>query len=181
MSMYSGRCDVADCYDDKSDEYLQKSNFYIGEDIVPLRINNQHDLAPYYPYLVAVAGSDGTRSTISMSTESYIDIEEREHLDWKLRDLQKYRRKCKRNKVPYVEEEALKKTILFEPTDVDREIARRVGQYGDKATIDGLHDSLHEYYRNRLFEKMVELGWDKKTADYWIWKDWGRIYDKYKE
>lgn len=181
MSMYSGKCDVADCYDDKSDEYLQMSDFYLGEQIVPLRINNQHDLAPYYPYLVAVAGSDGTRSTVSISTESYIDREEREHLEWKLRDLQRYYRKCRRKKIPFLEEEALKNTMLFDPTDVDREIAHRVRLYGDNATINGLHDSLHEHYRNRLFKKMVELGWDEKTTDYWIWKDFNRIYDKYKK
>lgn len=181
MSMYSGKCDVADCYDDRSDEYLRKSDFYLGDCIVPLRINSQKDLAPFYPYLVSCASWSKERATVRMTEDSFIDREEREHLGWKLRDLQKYRRKCKRDKIPYVEEEALKKITLFEPTDIDREIARRVGKYGDKATIDGLHDSLHEYYRNSLFEKMVELGWDKKTADYWIWKDWNRIHEKYKE
>lgn len=54
-------------------------------------------------------------------------------------------------------------------------MARRVGEFGDKATIEGLHDGIHEYYRKELFEEMVRLGWDKAKADYWIWGDWSRI------
>ena len=181
MSMYSGKCDVADCYDDKSDGYLRKSNFYLGNNIVPLRINNQHDLAPYYPYLVAMSYSDGNMSFIHLSSESFIDAEEKEHLGWILKDFQKYYRKCKRKKISYIEDEAIAKCCWRSPTNIDREIAKRVGEHGDKATIDGLHDNIHEYYRNRLFEKMVELGWDEKTADYWIWKDLKRTYDKYKK
>ena len=73
MSIYSGKCDVADFYADESDEFLKNSNFYLGDNPVPLRIQNQHDLAPYYSHLVAMAGSTKNKATVHITTESFID------------------------------------------------------------------------------------------------------------
>ena len=176
MSIYSGKCDVADMFEDYSDNQLQQCNFYLNDNIVPLRIDNQHDLSPYYPYLVSYGGGNKGIWNCHITSRSYIDIEEEEHLTWKLRDFQRYYRKCKRNKVPYVEAEAIKNCIWSNYNDIDKEIAHRVGIYGDKATIEGLHDSLYEYYREKLLNRMIELGWDKKLAKYWIWKDWGKVF-----
>jgi len=179
MSVYSGKCDVADYLSDATDEYLQNSNIYIGDNIIPLRINNQHDLAPYYPYLVAIGSWSDGHAEIYLSSESFIDAEEREHLTWKLEDVKRYRRRCKRHKEPYDEDEAAKKiSFMKEPEDVEREITRRVKENGDKATINGLHDYIHEYYRKELLEEMLRLGWDKRRAKLWIWKDWSVIKEE---
>lgn len=180
MSRYSGKCDVADMYDDYTDEQLQNTDFYIGRNIVPLRIESQKDLAPYYPHLVCVSSRGNSRETCVITTDSFIDREEAEHLSWRLESLKKYRRKCKREKKIYNIDEAIKASIIFHETasGVDREMARRVGVDGDKATIDGLHDGLHEYYRNELFDEMVRLGWPEDKADYWIWRDVNRLYKK---
>ena len=173
MSAYSGKCDVADYLSDATDEYLHNAQIYIGDHIVPLRIDNQHDLAPYYPYLVYMGGWSINHHVIHISTESYIDQEERDHLTWKLEDTKKYYRKCKRKKIPYNSEEAARRiSFLREPTELEHEIAHRVKSFGEKATINGLHDTMHEYYRNLWLEEMIRLGWDKQQAAYWIWKDW---------
>lgn len=100
---------------------------------------------------------------------------------WKLEDVKRYWRRCKRHKEPYDEDEAAKMiSFLHEPEDedVEREIAKRVAEDGDKATIDGLHDYMHEYYREKLLEEMIRLGWDKHRAKFWIWKDWEKAYEE---
>jgi hypothetical protein len=159
-------------YGDYTDEQLQNSRFYIGRNPVPLRIDTQKDLAPYYPFLIAVAAYDKGSATVIFSEESFIDREEREHLGWKLRDLKKYWRKCKRNEVPYIPQEAA--THISWPQDPhpeDLTLAERVGKFGEKATTDGVHDFIHYYYRSELFEEMIRLGWNKYTADMWIYND----------
>ena len=89
MSVYSGKADLFDNLGDATDEKLQNSNIYIGDNIIPLRINNQHDLAPYYPYLVAVGSWSDGHAEIHLSTESFIDTDERESLTWKLEDVKR--------------------------------------------------------------------------------------------
>lgn len=87
--------------------------------------------------------------------------------------MKRYWRRCKQRKRPYDEDEAAKRiSFLREPEDVEREIAKRVAEDGDKATIDGIHDYMHELYRNKLLEEMIRIGWNKRRAMYWIWKDW---------
>lgn len=172
MSKYSGKCDVADWCDGFTDEQLLAMRFYIGRNIVPLKIESQKDLAPYYAHLVSAAsGSD-----IRISEESFVDLEEREHLTWRLEKVKKYYRKCKRMKIPYDMDEAVKQSSFFTSSDIDREIAKRVGEKGSKATIDGLRLSFQEHHRKELFTEMVRLGWNKEQADYWIWNDVKRLY-----
>ena len=178
ISRYSGKCDCHDYFDDRTDDYIKNSKIYLGDNPIPLRIENQHDLAPYYPYLVASMGADKDGCVCHLTDRSYVDSEEEEHLGWKLRDFKKYYRKCKRTKIPYDVDTALKKCCFFEPKEVDRQIAERVGMYGEKATIEGLHDDMHQYYRQRLFDEMIRLGWDERAAGYWIYKDWKWLIKK---
>lgn len=179
ISEYSGKADLFDHFGDATDEELQHANIYIGDNIVPLRINNQHDLAPYYPYIISMGGWSKGYAEIHLSSESFIDEEEREHLTWKLEDVKRYWRSCKRKKIPYDIEKATQLISFFgTPNGVEQEIAERVAKSGDKATIDGLHDYMHEYYRKKLLEEMVRLGWDKRHAKFWIWKDWKMLVEE---
>lgn len=85
----------------------------------------------------------------------------------------RYWRRCKRNKTPYdVDMAAQSISFPGTPNGIEQEIAERVARDGDKATIDGLRDYMHEYYRKKLLEEMVRLGWDRRRAKYWLWKDW---------
>ena len=108
---------------------------------------------------------------------SFIDEEERDHLTWKLNNVKRYWQSCKRKKIPYDIEKATQIISFFGmPNGVEQEIAERVAKDGNKATIDGIHDYMHEYYRNKLLEEMIRLGWDQRVAKYWIWKDWEKVF-----
>ena len=173
MSIFSGKCDVFDWFYDKDDEYIKKCKFYTATDyLVPLRIDNHHDLAPYYPYIVGIGGWNNDHAELYISTESYIDEEERDRLQWKLDDVKRYWRRCKRKKIPYDVEKATQIiSFIWTSNGVEQEIAKRVAEDGEKATIDGLHDYIHEHYRYKLLDEMIRLGWDKRYAKWWIWKD----------
>ena len=80
ISIFSGKCDLYDYLGDATDEELQNANIYIGDNVIPLRINNQHDLAPYYPYLIGIGGWGDGHCNLRISTMSFIDEEERDHL-----------------------------------------------------------------------------------------------------
>ena len=67
------------------------------------------------------------------------------------------------------------------PNGVEQEIAKRVAEDGEKATIDGLHDYMHEYYRYKLLDEMIRLGWDKRRAKFWIWRDWQMLIEEEKD
>lgn len=171
MSEYSGKCDVADHFCGRGDEYIKNSIIYLGENIIPLRIDNLHDLAPYFPHIIYLGYGSDDRYVCHITSESYIDIHEKDILGWALRDMLKYYRKCRRNHVEYDEDEALRQACWFEPSEADKELARRVGMYGNKAKIDGIRTPMGEHYRNMLLNEMINLGWKENKARYWLWKD----------
>ena len=73
MSRYSGKCDVADWLGDYDDGYIQNIKIFLMDEIIPLRIDNQHDLSPYYPFLVAVGAVNKEGShVIYLSRESFV-------------------------------------------------------------------------------------------------------------
>ena len=110
MSQFSGKCDVYDILSDATEEHLRNSDFYIrtsdGREH-HLEINNQKDLAKYYPYLTGCMYGSKDRHVVFLSTQSFIDSEEEEFINWAKDDLLKYYRKCKRTKIPYKVKEAL--------------------------------------------------------------------------
>lgn len=175
MSKFSGKCDCYDYFCGKDNEYIKNSDIYIGRNPVPLRIESHYSLAPYYPFIVGLACFTHGNATVHLSEESYVDVSEAEHLGWILRDALSYYKKCKRNKVPYDEAEALKAVCWHEPYDAHKEIVHRVGMYGAKANVEGIHLPTHEHDRNKLLEEMMRLGWDENVARRWIWKDYWLI------
>ena len=116
MSKYCDKCDVYDQIGDYSDEQLQNSKIFIGDNVVPLKIESQHDLAPYYAHIVVESYAKDNVVNMRISNRSYVDRQEEECLEWILRDFKKYYKKCKRKKIPYVEEEALAMCCWFSPT-----------------------------------------------------------------
>lgn len=120
------------------------------------------DLIPYYPYIIAFAAcnnKDSHNSIVVLSMESHVDCEEKEILEWYMRDLQKIYRRCKRKKIEFDVEEAVKEVSWHSNIDVIRELAQRVKQYGKKATTEGIHLPFYEkYYRQELVDEMLKHG-----------------------
>lgn len=175
MSKFSGKCDVYDVLGDATEEHLRNSDFYIrtsDEREHHLKINNQKDLAKYYPYLTGCMYGSKGRHVVILSSRSFIDSEEAEFIEWTKNDLLKYYRKCKRTKKPYTADEALKAACSFWGGNFDDweiELAKRIEKDGEKVNVKGIHRPMHDYYREQWFEKMVELGYTEDEADRWIY------------
>ena len=171
ISKFSGKCDLYDTIVIHGiNNIISNYKIYGYNQLLPLEVIQEKDLIPYYPYLVAIMTSDRENGgIIRLSKESFVDSEERDNLQSRLNDVIRYWKKCKRNKTEFNKEEALKKIFIFTHRECDIEIVDRVSYFGDKATIDGIHDPIHDYFRGLLFDEMVNNGWDKNTAFYWIY------------
>lgn len=183
MSEFCGKCDVCDCLGDRSDEYLQHSRFFIrgcDDRDHEIQINNQKDLSKYYPYLISFMGADKNSAVIHISSECFIDSEEAEMIGWIKRELVKYYNKCKRNKIPYDMNEALKKACWSNPADWEKELARRVGESGERAEVKDLHRPMHEYYRKHWYEELINQGYSENEARVWVY-GWERVWNEQKE
>lgn len=164
------------CFEDFIDmekDHIDKLKIYLsGHNLIPLAIKEPKDLIPYYPYLIGMSTrtKDGDM-VVHLSEESYIDREEREHLGWRMDEIKKYYRKCKRKFQEFNKEEALSKVWFYgeNPPDYIVEMVNRVATDGNKATIDDLHDPMHEHMRKLHYDLMVEAGWDSDLAYMWVY------------
>lgn len=117
MGRFSGKCDFEDCCDihSKESDFFEKSNIYIGE-IGPLKILKIEDAIPFFPYIISGASFSKESNTISLSKESWIDIEESQLISCYIDDIKKYLRKCKRNKKECLYSELIKGSYLSSST-----------------------------------------------------------------
>lgn len=171
----SGKCDFQDtCEIFGAQTILEKYKVYAaGNGIVPLAMNSEKDLVAYYPYLVAVMVSDkGRGGEIHLSRQSFIDAEEREWLEWRLKCGIRYWKRCKRKQERFDEKECLEQIIFFSETETDKKIVERIKTDGDKATVNGLHDATHDRMRAEWLKLMVDAGWDEMEAKHWIYGNW---------
>lgn len=164
MSKWSGKCDFADSLEIHNytlEDFQNKVTIYIGNSTEPLHIEKMEDLIPYYPHLISMAWYNNLKgkSVIHLTSESYVDIEERDILEFRLKCLLKIYNRCKRKKIEFNVDEAIKDITLNgwneEPY---RELANRVKEKGKKATIDGIHLKMHDYYRQELVNEMLKNG-----------------------
>ena len=181
MSQFCGKCDFYDGFvdiggdgdEEKVKENLKHLKLYVyGKDGRDHRVKSDtiKDIAKYYPYLEGVMSySKETGYDIRLSSDSFIDQEEREHIRWYVRDVLKYWRKCKRNKKPFVVDECIE-SLHWMNDNILRTVAERVAKDGDKAEFDDIHDSLPEYYRRRWFEELVRVGYTEFEAYNWCFK-----------
>lgn len=172
MSRFSGKCDV---YDSlvmirEVKDFTKVKIYAADNEVIPLRINSQKDLIPYYPYLTLVMCGDSEGNTvIHLSKKSFVDAEEEDILSWRLSELKKYYRRCKRNKVPYDKAEALKLITYFvyNPSSYSEELVNRVAEQGEKATINGIHLPSHDHMRKKLYDEMISAGYPDGVAYRW--------------
>lgn len=182
ISRYTDRCDLGDTVEIFGvDNILSKYKIYISDCIVPLKIDSEKELLPFYPYIVAIMVSNKEEGgTIRLSSKSYIDEQEEEWLTWDLDYAKKYWAKCKRDKKTFDEEECLKKMSWLNVQEYHKQIVDRVKAFGKKATIDGIHTPYHDRCRQKLYEDMIKVGWKDNVAYPWCF-GWDRYLDKIKK
>lgn len=173
ISRYSGKCDWCDTLE--IHEYTLKElqnnvKIYVGNSEEPLYIEKMEDTIPYYPYIIGSAWFDNAerKAVIHLSSESFIDSEERKFLESELKNILKIYNRCKRNKIEFNVEEALKEIVWGDwNKEAYLELANRVKEKGKRATIDNIHLTMHEYYRKELVNEMLKHGVNPlKYGDY---------------
>ena len=185
MSQFSGKCDFYDsvvmihCDDDptKLEDFLAGTSIYIrGKDgrEHKVEVRNEKEACLYYPYLTVVAAfsRNENKNTIILSSNSFIDQEEREHIGYYINDVRKYWNKCKRNKEEFTVEKCVEHfAMMWRNSELYTEIATRFLNNGNKAEFDDIHDNMHEYYRRKWFDEMVRLGWGEYKAFNWCFNE----------
>lgn len=170
MSRFSGKCDFADSLEihEYTLEELQNNVIiYIGHNTEPLHIESMSDLIPYYPHIIGLGCYNNIerKSEIHLSSESFVDFEERNILEFYLKGLLRIYNRCKRKKIEFNVEDAIKELCWSDWNKPQiTELANRVKEKGKKATIDGIHLTMHEYYRQELVDEMLKNGLN--PADY---------------
>lgn len=162
ISRYSGKCDWCDTLE--IHEYTLKElqnnvKIYVGNSEEPLYIEKMEDTIPYYPYIIGSAWFDNAerKAVIHLSSESFIDSEERKFLESELKNILKIYNRCKRNKIEFNVDDVVKKvTWNGWNEEAYRELANRAKEKGKKATIDGIHLRMYEYYRKLLVDEMLK-------------------------
>lgn len=174
MSQFSGKCDYRDSYEIFGEEYILNSKTFIGNNIIPLRMDSYKDLVPYFPYLVATSCGDKESAVIRLTNESFVDSEERETLQWYLDDIKKEWRRCKRKKIEFNVDEVSDK-IGYDKEFI-KILADEVARNGNKAEIPyNAHMPLRDYYRIELYKEMVKVGYSKFQSAEWCF-GWERVW-----
>lgn len=171
MSRFSGKCDFYDCVASfyTFEEIQNKVKIFVGKSDKPLKIEKMTDLIPYYPYLISLGAYDivDRTDTVHLTSKSYIDLREQDFLDFVLKQILRYYNSCKRKKIDFSVDGAVKKVFAISDKDRDTvatELANRVKINGKKASTDGLHLSIYDFYRRELAEEMIKNGLN--PADY---------------
>lgn len=88
MSNFSGKCDFADTVSIYGIDFIL-NNCQVFQNGKKLKLN-KHSIIKYYPYLVSSMGmSKDSGGTINLTSESFVDSQNKERIKWYLEDLQK--------------------------------------------------------------------------------------------
>lgn len=178
MSNFSGKCDLYDHIEIHGLENTLKSKIYVGYDSKePLKIKEERDLVPYYPFVISMGAFNHGIGTIYLMDESWVNYEEKDVLEFYLEQILKIYRRCKRKKIEFNVDEVWEEVSnVFWKRDEIRELIERVKEHGKKATYDGIHLSSKNYYRDQLVEEMIEFGYPEDVAKTWVYE--GRWIDE---
>ena len=189
MSHFTGRSDFCDWCEmhNNPQEIVEKATVYYGD--AKVAINSPHDLIPYYTHLTAMIASDQDgKQTIHLSRDSWIDTEERQFLSHKIISAIKWCRKankekikfdydfCKKQKDFYVSQynsesdEKVWKNIISilnaRPALIKdhlnkdyRKACEFVEEYMIPAHFSGVHDEMHNRYREQFVKYCSENGY----------------------
>ena len=91
MSRFSGKCDFADTISIYGIDFIIK-NCKIFQNNKELKLN-KHSIIKYFPYLVSSMGmSKDSGGTINLTSESYVDSQNKERIKWYLEDYKKLKK-----------------------------------------------------------------------------------------
>lgn len=167
MSSYSGKCDVYDSlvmiHNYTDEELANNVKIYqgYGDKEKLLDIKCRKDLIPYYAHLISSSAQNNVDRTahIHITSESFVDSEEHESLEFKMKRVLTVYNRCKRKKIDFVVDDVVEELAWKGFDDhIYREIATRVQSNGKKANLDGIHMRMHEYYRKELVKEMINNG-----------------------
>ena len=168
LSRFSGKFDLFDSIEihDGLDNLIYNSKVYIYEKQPDgtykdklLHFEKESDVVPYYAHIIGCAFHDNVENkhVIHLSSKSYPDSHEEEMLGYHLKTLIRYYNYCKRKKIEFNVDDALKKfsewTLQYDG-DTIKELALRVKEKGKKASIEGLKLEFSERYRELLREEL---------------------------
>lgn len=147
---------------------MLNSKIYHNDEL--LDIKEERDLVPWYPYLIAMSCGNKEGAVIHLSERDFISREEEECLTWRLENIKKVYRRCKRKHEEFNIEEVYQKECWLFPRPELRILVERVADQGNKATIEGVYDRMHERYRDEWRKELLEYGYDAEWIEEWIYK-----------
>ena len=178
MSRFSGKCDLYDTVEmiycdteEEVQEFIDNSDFYMhinGRD-VPIKITNRKELALYYPFLTSMEIHSNGRHVMMLRNDSFIDQSEQERLDSALKHSIREYRRAKKTHTDFDPEKVFS-DFYGRCSTYQLEIAKRVAEKGMKATTEGIHTYMGDYYRSEWYNQLIDLGWSEIEAYRWVYK-----------
>lgn len=157
MSKYSGKCDFFDHIDTRGVESLKRTTVYIDGIKEPISIKSYADAIPYFAHTIVYCSCNTDNIVVTLSERSWVDVVEERLLKGYLEDVLHEYHRCKRKKEEFTVEKVLERMSWCARQDVLRQIALRVIDYGEEATIEGLTLPMYQRYRDMLAAEMKKF------------------------
>lgn len=173
MSRFSGKCDFYDTIVMSNysleDFTSGRVKIYVNEERV--KINFLTDLIQYYPYIIAIGcfNTKDKSAVVELSSIPHTDRREKETLDFYTKNLLRIYNRCKRKKTAFDIEKAVNEIAPYERNETKntiKRLAERIKTDGKKASTDGLHFEIYDWYRRELVEEMLSNGIDPAKYGY---------------
>lgn len=187
MSIFSGKCDIYDHYimlgDFKTieeiDDFIFKSKFNIYEGNVrkELEINNLRDLVPYYAHIISAGCFSKYGDNVTLSSESYIDLHEKEILEYELWRITNVIKKLKKSNNSFSKEKILDELHfpIYKETYISQILDLIFDKGSDITTDDILLANIHypfsERSRKFLCNEMINYGYTLIEAYNWCYHE----------
>lgn len=181
----SGKCSLEDTvemyvrdeehYEEDVEKFLENTVIYTNMDqdfhmINPLKLKTYKDILPYYPRCESIMCSSDGKRTILLQNRPHWAYEERDRLEWDLKDALKIYNRLKRKKEP-ISKEVIMDGIWGNHSEKE-EIVDRVIKYGKKAKIDDMHcASISSLYRKPFIDELIRVGYTEEQATKWVFDE----------
>lgn len=166
---------------------FSKVHIYIKDNPVELRIDSYKDSIPYFPCVSSMETQANGEYRICISGKPWYRVEEEETLNFYLRDLTTCYNKLKREKRLSLETLIEMHTERFRwisnKNELIEELASRLIEAKgkkDKVDISDLYLPSGDYFRKKLYEEMINNGWNESVAYRWCY-GWSRWFERIKD